>query len=129
MKVFDRGERNQCSRTDFIFQPLPDSNLAKHRERVRKASHSSSVAKEEKVSTHFPLTIELLFKNFVGHKCDISVYHSVTYEDDSPTTCESLQSFPYESFARVSPNIFFYFDWYSSISIIIYFVSGVSSLH
>ncbi|CAG5128774.1 unnamed protein product, partial [Candidula unifasciata] len=49
VKVFDRGDRNQCSRTDFIFRPLPDSNLAKKREdRVRKSSHSSSIKEEKK---------------------------------------------------------------------------------
>ena len=45
IKVFDRGERNQCARTDFTFLPLPESNLAKK----RRQSHSNPVViKEER---------------------------------------------------------------------------------
>uniref|UniRef100_A0A2C9KTE3 GATA-type domain-containing protein n=1 Tax=Biomphalaria glabrata TaxID=6526 RepID=A0A2C9KTE3_BIOGL len=49
VKIFDRGDRNQCTRTDFIFRPLSDSSLAKKREeRSRKPSQSSAMKEEKK---------------------------------------------------------------------------------
>ena len=53
VKIYDRGERNQCSRTDYTFKPLPESNLAKKRRTSHsnpQSSCSTTVIKEEKVT-------------------------------------------------------------------------------